>query len=190
MKPYESFRGERSGFTLVELLVVISIIAILSSLVIAGLSIANERANEVQAKTFVVGCKDALEQYFTDTGTFPGFGMEADEDRNDFPVLWRALMHDGRVEYLEGIQKDKIVVEDPDSQEGYRPATQDELDDREVEKYVLDPWLNPYVYRCNLGLKPREWMENKKYDIYSLGPNGEDDTILGEEAENDDDIHP
>ena len=60
-----------------------------------------------------------------------------------------------------------------------------ELRDSEVEKYLLDPWGEPFVYRANKGknLSEHMFMHNQAADIYSRGPDSEDQTMLGEDAE-------
>ncbi|MEM7230871.1 MAG: prepilin-type N-terminal cleavage/methylation domain-containing protein [Planctomycetota bacterium] len=184
---------KRDGFTLVELLIVISIIAILSALVITGLGSATEARNQTESIATIKMLKQALGDYQTDHPILPGQGTKPDPEANMFPKLWTALMADppkgGRnAPYLENVAKDKIVVEDEESEEGYRPASQEEIDDVETEKFLLDPWGKPYVYRCNRGFKKQGWMRDKKFDLYSLGENGNDDTTdpPTDDDENDD----
>ena len=62
------------GFTLVEVLIVISIIAILAALVIGGLAKAREAAEQTQAKTEVDTMRQAVGRYELDEGILPAFG--------------------------------------------------------------------------------------------------------------------
>lgn len=185
-------RARRPGFTLVELLIVISIIAILASLVITGLSSATQQKNKTEAKSTISSIVTALETFVMDEAKNPAFGKKPDPERNDFPELWTALMQPppegGRnYPYLENITKDNIVVQVDEGR--YERATREEVEDPSIDKYLLDPWGNPYVYRCNKGLEPEPWMINPRgVDIYSFGPNGVDDTIVGTTGEENDDI--
>ncbi|NJM37088.1 MAG: type II secretion system protein [Akkermansiaceae bacterium] len=68
-----------SGFTLVELLVVIVIIAVLAS---AGLAVGNRvmlSAKNVKALSIATGIEQAVNNFVRDTGTYPKNGIESDE---------------------------------------------------------------------------------------------------------------
>jgi prepilin-type N-terminal cleavage/methylation domain-containing protein len=65
-------KNKKTGFTLIELLVVISIIGLLSTVVLANVASAKKKA---QAAANAQGIRQywlALNQYFSDTGTYPG----------------------------------------------------------------------------------------------------------------------
>jgi prepilin-type N-terminal cleavage/methylation domain-containing protein len=62
------------GFTLIELLVVIAIIGILSSVVLASLNAARERALDARRKSDVDTIIKALVLYDVDNGTYAGAG--------------------------------------------------------------------------------------------------------------------
>lgn len=61
----------RSGFTLVELLVVISLIGVLTTLVVANLNSARERARDAQRKSDLRNIQTALRLYYNDVGVYP-----------------------------------------------------------------------------------------------------------------------
>jgi len=65
MRPYSR------GFTLIELLVVIAIIGLLSSIVLASLSTAREKALDAARMSDTKSLETALQMYFNDHGTFP-----------------------------------------------------------------------------------------------------------------------
>jgi len=63
-----------TGFTLIELLVVISIIGLLSSVVLSSLSGARQSARITRVVSDMEQLQQALEQYKTDKGCYPGGG--------------------------------------------------------------------------------------------------------------------
>lgn len=65
------FRKSAPGFTLVELLTVIAIIAILMGLLFPAINIAREQARKAQAKVDVVGIAAAVKQYYVEYGKYP-----------------------------------------------------------------------------------------------------------------------
>jgi len=65
------FKKNNSGFTLIELLVVIAIIGILSSVVLASLNSAREKARVAKAQSEVRTLHQALVRYNIDTNAWP-----------------------------------------------------------------------------------------------------------------------
>jgi prepilin-type N-terminal cleavage/methylation domain-containing protein len=61
----------KRAFTLIELMVVISIIAILSTIALAGFRQAQNSARDTKKIATIVGTQAALERYFGDFGTYP-----------------------------------------------------------------------------------------------------------------------
>ncbi len=61
----------RDGFTLVEILVVIGIMALLASLMMGGLSAAKSKARKTQARTEVAQIATAWKVYYVDYKHFP-----------------------------------------------------------------------------------------------------------------------
>ncbi|MCW1921511.1 type II secretion system GspH family protein [Luteolibacter arcticus] len=68
----------RSGFTLVELLVVISIIMVLAAMGFGAIAKVNQRKNELVTKTCVTDLSMALDQFYNTYSRFPSVGS-ADE---------------------------------------------------------------------------------------------------------------
>ena len=82
-----------SGFTLVELLVVITIIALLSALSLAALRSGGIRAKEDSARSFVVHISDSLLELFED---LDDQGMTASESVDQSKVWDNVRSYDIR----------------------------------------------------------------------------------------------
>ena len=148
-----------------------------------------------QSRTEVAQFTRGVDLYLTDEKIYPGIELEKPtSDDNQFPVLYNRLLGDakprgpgGRSAPYIKLERERIVVEDADwdedtdeAQDRWIRAARGERADPKVKKYYLDPWGNPYIYRCNRGQKSASWMLNpRSYDFYSLGPDGEDQTVLG-----------
>jgi prepilin-type N-terminal cleavage/methylation domain-containing protein len=65
------FKTDKKGFTLVELLVVMAIIAVMSSVVLAALSNARERSRDAKRIADFRQIKNALELFYDQTGQYP-----------------------------------------------------------------------------------------------------------------------
>ena len=185
-----------SGFTLIEILIVISIIALLGSLILVGVNAALKSASEATCQMEITALNGALQQYVQDESEYPGGDEEEfDEDTNHFPLLYKALFGrrrpagpGGRSAPYTKLEESKIRVYNPDT-ELYELPSRRELRDDDVEKFLIDPWDNPYIYRANKGRSEEDYMHNlQDADIYSLGPNENDDTVEGTEGEENDDL--
>lgn len=90
--------SESHGFTLVELLTVIAIIAILTGLVLGIAGYASRKASIARAEADVAQIRDALEEYRTEYGGYP------EAISNDTTVLcsnlWYAPQQDGLAPFL------------------------------------------------------------------------------------------
>ena len=145
--------ASRTGFTLIEILIVISIIALLSSFVLVAVTRGKQGASEAIATTQVGSLSSNLERYVEEEGEYPGMTLKADPERNDFPLLFNALFGErrprgpgGRSAPYGAYKEDQVIVYDSDT-ETYRKAKRNEINNPKVEKFLEDPWGHPYVYR-------------------------------------------
>lgn len=176
----------RKGFTLIELLIVILIIGILAGLIMGGVAMVKDKASAAAAKAMVNAIDNGLRVYREDTGFYPGADASADPDdpaSNVISLVVTLLDKKGLVKINES---DKAVM-DGDTP---RPLTVDERNDPDTEIVVTDPWNDIYIARENESKQRKEtWMHNRDgMDVYSKGKNGEDDTVLGTEGRDNDDI--
>jgi general secretion pathway protein G len=180
------------GFTLIEILIVISIIALLTSLVAVHVQ-RSRREAMIRIAVLTVGqLRAGLDAYVADEGALPGAELRRDPERNDSPALWAALFGTrrpdgpgGRSAPYGGVTHGDIGALDAETG-SFRVATRAEREDDAVPKYLLDPWARPYVYRLEPAGKGRGVRLSAA--IYSTGPNGEDETAGG--GEGGDDVMP
>jgi len=124
---------------------------------------------------------DGLTYYFGKTGKYPGEGVPRQE--NSFPLLFDALcrpLEDG--ERIMAFREHEVLVMD-EVDGDYRPATEGEIADPRVPKLLADAWGRPFIYRY-LGREPKPpGFDATAFILYSMGPDGIDQTILGEEGD-------
>jgi prepilin-type N-terminal cleavage/methylation domain-containing protein len=78
-----SNRRSLRGFTLVELLVVISIIVVLAALSFGAAQVAIKRANALKTRTSAMAIASAVEQYYQEYSKLPTIGGATDEVRTE-----------------------------------------------------------------------------------------------------------
>src|ERR1700704_5316872 len=65
------FRSRESGFTLIELMVVMALIVILASIGLASYTNSVTRSKEAVLKEDLFRMRDAIDQYYADKGKYP-----------------------------------------------------------------------------------------------------------------------
>ena len=157
MKPVNSaspsfYASAISGFTLLELLAVIAIIAVLSGIVIGAGRRASESGKVARTKAELAALGAALETYTLNYGDYPRTDDEAQ--------LLRALL--GR----RGPASDAAIGGRAVLETARFTITGGQL---------LDPWERPYAYAYKV---PAGGWTNPGFVLYSAGPDGGDNAAL------------
>lgn len=166
-------RAARQGFTLVELMAVITIIVILAALVVGGMSFVTAKQAKNKAQVQIELLSKAIQDYQLDMGRYPG---DADNTQIDgkgmTEELYEALFYEGfratqnPSATTTGNEATKIYLPQLDptsSKQGWvAPATT-----MPARTKILDPWGREYRYRKGTSA------QNPDFDLWSTGPDGE-----------------
>ena len=169
MKKYSSKQGgNRSGFSLIELLVVISIIVILAGIVIAALIQVRKGQDKKQTAVTLQNIRLKLEEYKNEhNGSYP-IG-----DDGGSAILYNALSGD----YTGSGEPPTGPVYWPELNNAKNPAL---VGVREGKRIILDGFGNEIRYRPALD-ENGEIVDDVKndgdFDLWSVGPDGEPEDI-------------
>ena len=159
----------RQGFTLVEMLAVITIIVILAAVTMIGLGYARDKQARSKATVQINLLSNALEEYKLDTGAYPVGGNAA---RGDSNIVYRALYWDtddnGNGADADREQKIYLADLDPENDK------QGWIDGNKTNAKIIDPWGNEYYYRSGKTTegKANPAAINPDFDLWSAGPDG------------------
>jgi prepilin-type N-terminal cleavage/methylation domain-containing protein len=144
----------RRGFTLIELIVVISVIAILASLLIPVVGMFQRQAARTATQALVARVMAGVKMYADDQGTLSKQGIAPAAVRLDGSAItslaandWDTARDVGRTLYRE------VVSQEPDAKD--RPRTgylREDIRPVEVNRddptapFLVDRWGNPLVY--------------------------------------------
>lgn len=139
-------RNARSGFTLLEMLLVMSVIAGLGALVINASSGAQQQAARRRAEAEIRALETAVEQYRHDNGQVPQANSTEGSPYSE--------PNSGSASYATAAQTlfDVLV---PIDGKAYLPNKVN--DPNSTREMILDPWGKPYGYNgsTNLTANPR-----------------------------------
>lgn len=182
-----------SGFTLIEMLAVITIIVILAGMVVGGMGFVNQRQASEKAKTQIALLSKALEDYKLDNGAYPPT-VSGDGTKNT-DILFNALYWDtdddgqaavdGQGNRLDEDQPTYLNELDPlTNKQGWTSGTPG------PRTKIMDPWGQEYRYRSafNQSGGANETTQNPDFDIWSAGKDGASYPDTPDDKRNGDDI--
>jgi len=180
----------QSGFTLVELLVVVVIIAILATI---GFSVglgALQKAKKVTAQAAATNVANAVEQFYSEYSALPIPGtVPPDEDNGDSPYVTNAANGIKLLEILSGMEDETDDIQN-DRKLRFLGVKESDKGNRDGIVYndtgdailgLYDPWGEPYYivldydYDGRLEFTPSTAydydakLNNKRVAVYSLG---------------------
>lgn len=157
-----------SGFTLIEILVVITIIGILVALVAPALVGAKRQARVKACEADINGIKAALEVYYSRFGDYPpsslaAYGVTVNDTNNGNEAMVACLQTTLKNGPFGDWKEDRY--QNLDSDEATKNVTNWWFGDNQLRELV-DDWGNPYVYFHN-----RDYAKPEKVGKYTI--NGE-----------------
>jgi len=167
------FRRHSAAFTLIELMAVITIIAILAGIVIGGMGYVHEKKRRSQAEVQINLLSRAIEEYKMDMGVYPGAGTNGPADGDVSDELYQALFKDG-YDYTDSAsppdnwtKATKIYVPELDprnSKLGWVTTTTRTTPQANLK--ITHPWGINYLYRTGSNA------QNPDFDLWSRGKDG------------------
>lgn len=163
---------QQLGFTLVEVMVVITIIIVLAGLTVGGLQFVNTKRDNSKAEIQINLLSRGIEEYKLDQGDYPGDENTGGSDGlSQTNMLFEALYYDGFRALEAGDNSATIYLSDLDPEND----TQKWIEGSDANSKIIDPWKTEFRYRRGSGAM------NPDYDLWSSGKdletagNGNDD---------------
>lgn len=157
MKTHSSEK-KRSGFTLIEMLVTITIIVILAGLSLGGFKFILTKQANAQAAIQIKLLEKAIEEYKLDNGEYPPQGTGSNS-------LYTELYYNGAQEPPVNDSKIYLAELDPENnKQGWTQGTG-------AGVTIVDPWGRQFIYRTSSDPDA----VNPDFDIVSMGKDGDTD---------------
>jgi prepilin-type N-terminal cleavage/methylation domain-containing protein len=184
-------RPGKAAFTLIELMVVITIIVILAGLVVGGMEYANQRQASEKTKVQIALLSKGIEEYKLDMGAYPGTADNTPIAGDVSEQLYQALFKDGydytnpNTPPASWTKATKIYLNDLDprnNKQGWVTTTTNAAPGANLK--IIDPWGNNYRYRKGTNA------QNPDFDLWSCGKDGKTNTATPSttQTDNKDDI--
>lgn len=169
MKPFARRIG-KAAFTLIEVMVVITIIVILAGLVVGGMEYANQRSASEKAKTQIALLSKGIEEYKLDMGAYPATdnisgSLTTSAGSSTSSIIFNALYWTP----ASGNQRIYLPELDPaTTKQGWTTGT------ASATTTITDPWGNQYCYRSSTSATgaTNNSTINADFDLWSMGKDG------------------
>lgn len=193
-------RNRKAAFTLIELMVVITIIVILAGLVVGGMEYANQRSATEKAKVQIALLTKGLEEYKLDMGAYPATdnisgSLTTSAGSSTSSIIFKALYWDSD---NDGIG---VTGSPPDTDQRIYlpeldPATSKQgwtTGNASATTTITDPWGNQFCYRSGVnasGVTNNATVNSADFDLWSMGKDGKTNASSASttDASNKDDI--
>lgn len=160
------------GFTLIEMMTVITIIIILAGLTVAGMGFINQKRDNAKAKVEIELISKGLEEYKSDYGQYPGLDEHSPNDGDITEEVYNALFYDGWDSQTNGDGSIEIYLPQLDPRNSKQTMVQSTSANTPPDDLkIRDPWRRPYLYRKG------DEAENPDFDLWSAGKDGETDPL-------------
>ena len=142
------------GFTLVELLGVITVIGILAGLTLGAGGVIRRQSCTAQAKSQIAALQTACERYFTENNTYPTTNSmpNPSSDFNPFSPTYQTA---GKVLFSELFGTN--LFNRPPSTKRYFEPKLSMVNTNGSSHYFVDPWGNAYGYNSDGTNAPLIW---------------------------------
>ena len=161
---HSTAKYKRSGFTLVEILVVIVIIGILAAITVGGVGFYNKKAAQSKTQVFVASVSRALGEYRSDEGQYPTDGADGSERSSE--ILYETLFGDANGD--GDSDENATIYLDTFNPTLSGPALN--VREKSNSYTLIDGFQNPLRYRA-----PGEQNPATEFDLWSAGIDGETD---------------
>ncbi len=150
--------GGSAAFTVVELLVVMSIILVLAGLTLATSSYVQNKGARSRAEAEIAAMSAALENYKADNGIYPASTtlVPTDADLTNYQTASKIL--------FQGLAGDSNADGQPGPATSYMAFRPNQLSS-DIPPYVKDPFGNSYGYSTR---GPTDGGYNPTFDLWSL----------------------
>ncbi len=182
----QGFYKPRRGFTLIEMMTVITIIIILIAITAAGFGFVNDRQANAKAKVDIELLSKGIEAYKNDWGEYPGLDENTAVDGDISEQLYDALFYDGWNYKTNGVGDEiEIYLNQLDPRSGkqsWLEKTNGNTPPASLK--ITDPWGRNYLYRKG------DDAQNPDFDLWSRGKDGNSNLVNPDKTDpdNKDDI--
>ncbi|MEY5025173.1 MAG: hypothetical protein RLZZ244_701 [Verrucomicrobiota bacterium] len=170
-----AFRSRKAGFTLVELMVVITVLLILMTMVVGVARYATEKASRSRAEADISAIRAACESYKTDQAVYP---VSAESNQLNPSVTDTSVYRPASLELYKAISGDPTGTgrPDPANAKTYIDFKRDRLRFfGGAVSHIRDPWdtelkPSPYGYSTCRAANPTDAASgyNVTYDLWSV----------------------